>query len=185
MAITFKSFTAKLGTPLAIAFFVMMALSGVMLFFKLGANFVKSMHEWLGLVFILAVALHVLRNTKPFLGYLRLSNFWWIAGLTLATAAAFVVPSALRATPVNKAGVNVLTARAQKATLPDLAALLGTTGPALATALQAKGLTVPHERASLEEVAKASGRETREAFDAALGQAAPGGAAKGRPGVAK
>jgi hypothetical protein len=126
VAASVKSLLSKLGTPLAMAFFLAIATTGLMLFFKLGAATVKELHQWVGISFVVCALLHVVRNRKPFAGYIRTPAFWMIAALAMGMSAAFVVPALSRsAGEPGGPGVNALMTCAQKARLPELAGVPG------------------------------------------------------------
>ena len=54
------------ATAATAAVFVVVGLSGVLMFFHLGEAQVKELHEWLGLGFVAFAALHVWRNGAAF-----------------------------------------------------------------------------------------------------------------------
>jgi hypothetical protein len=175
----FKKILRTLGTPLPMAVFFVTATTGLMMFFKIGQASVKELHEWLSLVFVLGAVLHIVRNFKAFRGYLRTKNFLVVAAMTAVAAAAMVVPAFLEKRP--ERGQNPLTKVAQEAAVGDIAPLLHTTPQGLVDKLKGRGLTVPSERASLTEVAKASGKEPREVLDITFGPGA-GGPSRGPQG---
>ncbi|WP_461535089.1 DUF4405 domain-containing protein [Spongorhabdus nitratireducens] len=47
-------------TPLTVASFIIVAVTGVMMFFKLRAGIITPAHEWLGIVFVVMGILHML-----------------------------------------------------------------------------------------------------------------------------
>lgn len=53
-------------TPLTIGSFVLVAATGILMFFHLNTGFSKVAHEYLSWVFLGAVALHILVNVRPF-----------------------------------------------------------------------------------------------------------------------
>lgn len=48
-----------------------MAVTGILMFFHLGVGAVKLAHEWLGWLFVIGVAAHLVVNRRPLLGYFR------------------------------------------------------------------------------------------------------------------
>ena len=59
------------ATPVTVGAFILMATTGILMFFHLDTGLNKEAHEWLGWVMIAGVALHVFSNWKPFTGHLR------------------------------------------------------------------------------------------------------------------
>lgn len=60
----------KIATPLTIGAFVLMAVTGLLMFFHASTMTNKLAHEWVGLIFVGAVALHVAVNMRPFTAHL-------------------------------------------------------------------------------------------------------------------
>lgn len=59
----------KLVTPSTISFFVIVSLSGVLMFFNIKDAIMVRIHEYLGLAFVIIAIFHVLANLKQFNGY--------------------------------------------------------------------------------------------------------------------
>lgn len=56
----------KYATPLTIGSFVLMAVTGILMFFHLDSGLNKLAHEWLGWAMVAAVGLHVVLNWRAF-----------------------------------------------------------------------------------------------------------------------
>ncbi|ODR97611.1 hypothetical protein AUC69_10890 [Methyloceanibacter superfactus] len=52
----------KYITAVAAALFLIVAASGLAMFFHVGEDLVKEMHEWLAVIFVAAIGLHILRT---------------------------------------------------------------------------------------------------------------------------
>lgn len=61
----------KYATPLTIGSFLLMAVTGILMFFHLNTTFNKVAHEYLGLVMVAAVGLHVVLNWRAFTIYFK------------------------------------------------------------------------------------------------------------------
>lgn len=61
----------KWATPVTIGIFVLMAVTGILMFFHLDMGLNKLVHEWAGWVMVAGVLAHVLVNYRAFLGYLK------------------------------------------------------------------------------------------------------------------
>lgn len=59
------------ATPLTIGSFVVMAVTGILMFFHLDTGLNKAAHEWLGWAMVAAVAAHLVVNSRAFTMYLR------------------------------------------------------------------------------------------------------------------
>jgi Domain of unknown function (DUF4405) len=114
----------KYATQLVAVLSLIIGISGVMMFFKLFKPQLQGMHSWLGLAFVLAVALHLTRNRRMLfvmLSQRRLHIMW---GISIAVVIAF-----LFAAPTNsKGGLEKEAMRAlQKSPLALVAPALGIT----------------------------------------------------------
>ncbi|MGE4559235.1 MAG: DUF4405 domain-containing protein, partial [Desulfobulbus sp.] len=52
-------------TPFTLGAFLLSALTGILLFFKVHIGLVKPVHEWLSWLLVIAAALHILLNYRP------------------------------------------------------------------------------------------------------------------------
>jgi hypothetical protein len=64
------SFLRKYATPLSFVTFLAAGVTGVMLFLGIGSREVGDLHEWLGLAFVAAMILHLVRNWRGVLAML-------------------------------------------------------------------------------------------------------------------
>ena len=60
------------ATSLTVGAFLLMSVTGVLMFFHLDMGLNKTAHEWTGLVLVTAVALHIVVNFVAFKRYFRL-----------------------------------------------------------------------------------------------------------------
>lgn len=86
-----KSSQRDIATSATALMFVAIGLSGIMMFFHFFDDYVKEMHEWLGLVFVAAVFLHVFVHMKSLKNYFSKPLFQGFSVITLAAVFAFVV----------------------------------------------------------------------------------------------
>jgi len=61
----------KWATPLTIGSFLVMAVTGILMFFHLDTGLNTVAHEWLGWAMVAAVAAHLVVNARAFTLYLR------------------------------------------------------------------------------------------------------------------
>lgn len=74
-----QSLTQTLGlrrwaTPLTIGSFLLMAVSGVLMFFDVVPGYVSFAHEWFSWLFLLGTAAHIVVNVRAFEKHLRTSR---------------------------------------------------------------------------------------------------------------
>ena len=150
------------ATPLTTGLFLVSLISGVALFLGLGPAYFHGMHEWLSMVLILPFVLHIWRNWRPFLGYFKRAPMAIALAVSVAAAAAFVVPvmgaEGGRSGPPQFALAHL----ALGAPIADVAPILGLDGAGLVTKLQGLGYTVSGPGQTLLEVAAASEKSEME-----------------------
>ena len=68
------------ATPLTIGSFLLLAVTGILMFFHLDTGVNKLAHEWLSWVMVAGVLLHVLANLPAFKRHFTLHRGRWIIG---------------------------------------------------------------------------------------------------------
>lgn len=126
------------ATPLTIATFALMGVTGVLMFFHLDTGFNKLAHEWLGWVMVAGVALHAVANWAAFKRHLLGSRRGQvIVALGLALTAASFVPQPAR--PGGGSPPQLAMRTLLDAPLQHLAPLAGQSPEALVARLRAAG----------------------------------------------
>lgn len=87
----------KWATPVTIGAFLLMAVTGILMFFHLDSGVNKLVHEWVSWAMVGGVAAHVVVNYRAFLGYLKRP----LAGVVVA---AFVLVLGLSFIPAGGGG---------------------------------------------------------------------------------
>jgi rhodanese-related sulfurtransferase len=162
----------SVATPAVIAVFAALATTGILLFFHLAERSVKELHEWLGIVFVVAASLHVARNFPAWRAHLRSKVFWGLATVVLGVAATFVVP-ALGAREERPQGLRLVIDAVGRAPLADVARLLECSPDELRARLQRAGIPASAEAPTLEAIAKAAGKPVRAVMEAVVASTAP------------
>lgn len=61
----------EINTPITAGAFILVGITGVLMFYHLDTGLNKTFHEWVGLIFVAASILHVVTNFKPFKKHLQ------------------------------------------------------------------------------------------------------------------
>ncbi|MGR6469021.1 DUF4405 domain-containing protein [Rhizobium sp. PAMB 3182] len=152
----------RYATPFTTGLFLVSLISGIALFFHYGSAYFHGMHEWLSMVLIAPFLLHIWKNWRPFVNYLKRPPMAIASGLSLAAAIAFAVPAMTETAGASGNPMVAISQAITGGTVADVAPLFGHTPESLATALQEKGLTVTSADSTIADVAKASGVADRE-----------------------
>lgn len=144
--------TAKnISTTPTIALFLIISVTGIFLLLHVGSPNLKTIHQWLGLVFVACGMLHAIANwklMKRYLGGMKAAAI----GLMLISAVTYSVV----AVPTDKAGnpIKSIIMKVMKAPLSTIAILYGQETDALVKQLQAKGYTIASVDNTLEDIAR-------------------------------
>jgi hypothetical protein len=151
------SFLSRYATPLITGLFLVSLISGIALFFHLGPTAFRGMHEWLSMVLILPFILHIWKNWKPMLCYLRRMPMAISLALSVVAAGVFFVPSGegqRRAGPVQFQLAQTVIAATPAAAAP----IFGVTEEDLLRRIGAAGLSAQQPGMTLGDIAAASGK---------------------------
>lgn len=88
---TAKDAMMRYATPFTTWLFLISLVSGVALFFRVGTNYFREMHELLSMLLIIPFVFHVWRNWGAMVSYFRKSAMWIATAVSLAAAGLFVV----------------------------------------------------------------------------------------------
>lgn len=78
-------------SPFLMTVFASVAITGVLLFFHVKNGPIVVVHEWLGMVFVIAGLLHIILNLRQFVAYLKLPRAWIGIALALICIGVFAV----------------------------------------------------------------------------------------------
>lgn len=97
------------ATPLTIGSFLVIAVTGVLMFFHLDTGLNKLAHEWLAWAMIAAVGLHAAAHFRSFSRYFTRPRALAVIGVSLVIlAASFLTPPGKSAKPPHVLAVNAL-----------------------------------------------------------------------------
>ena len=88
------SFLRKYATPLSLVTFLAAAVTGVMMFFDVHSRQLSEVHEWIGVIFVIALLLHLARNWRGMLAMMSSTRSKAIVGGLGAVALVFIIGSA-------------------------------------------------------------------------------------------
>jgi hypothetical protein len=160
-----NNFLKESATPLAMALFIVIAVSGTMLFFHVGEGLVKELHEWFGIAFVTAAILHVYRNWLLFKKYFQKRLLWAILTLTIIVTLAFVAPAGLLG---QRNGIRLIVDAVSTAPLQQIAPVLGTSYEDMRARFAKQGIVINNPAISLREIAHHSKRELPEVLTIAI-----------------
>ncbi len=148
----------KYATPLITWLFVISLVSGLALFFRVGAQYFREMHEWLSLVLLVPFVLHIWKNWRPFLAYFKR----WPMRLSLAACAvaafAFAAPAALGTSSGGNPAVALATA-VENSTIAEVSPVFNLTPEELTAAVTKAGFTISSPDKAIKDIATESGKD--------------------------
>jgi len=156
----------KYITAISAALFLVVAVSGLAMFFHVGEDLVKEMHQWLAVIFVAAIGLHIFRNWGGMMTYVRRRTIMAPVALAALAAAAFIVPAALSGGEDPR---HILMQSLQEAKLVDLGRVLDVPADSLVARLEKEGFTVGSSEQRLSEIASGSGKPPMAALMTAAG----------------
>lgn len=150
-----SGFINKYATAATATLFLVVAGSGLAMFFHVGEDLVKEMHEWLSVVMITAVAVHIYKNWKPLVTYVRRRTILAPLALTVIAAAAFIVPAAMSGGEDPR---RQIFQALQNAKLTAVGEMLDVAPDELADKLKTRGFVIASNDQRLSEIAQASNK---------------------------
>jgi hypothetical protein len=159
------------ATPVTIGAFVLMAVTGLLMFFHWDSGLNKLAHEWLGWVMIAGVALHVAVNWGAFRRYFMASatGRGVIAAFAVILLTSFAPVGGGKGAPPPVLAMNAIA----RAPIAALAPLAGRSAEEMIRALNAAGIAVAGPEASIASVAGNSRELQAKAMAALFGAGKP------------
>lgn len=136
------------ATPLTIGTFLIMGATGILLFFHTNTTLNKVVHEYVGLVMVAAVILHVVLNWRAFQTYFKRP-----VALTLMGASAVMLAASFVSLGEETGGTRPDMAVLQmvsSASLTDLAPIMGTDAAHLVARLAEQGVTATPDQTLID-----------------------------------
>lgn len=136
------------ATPLTIGTFLIMGATGILLFFHTNTTLNKVVHEYVGLVMVAAVILHVVLNWRAFQTYFKRP-----VALTLMGASAVMLAASFVSLGEETGGTRpdmVVLQMVSSASLTDLAPIMGTDTADLVARLAEQGVTATPDQTLID-----------------------------------
>lgn len=152
-------------TAVSAGLFLVVGVSGLAMFFGIGEDLVKEMHEWLAVIFVAAIVLHLVRNWSGMMTYVRRGTIVAPVIVALVAGAAFVVPAAISA---RSNPMPTLLHAMENAKLTDIGRVLDVPADDLAATLEDRGYVVESTDQRLSEIAGNSDQPTMAALTTVL-----------------
>ena len=148
------SFLRNYATPLGFVAFLAAGVTGLMLFLGIGSRELGDLHEWLGIFFVAAMILHLVRNGRGVLAMLSSVRAKAIvAGLGAVAIVLIAVQGFGGDGGGQGGGPHRILARLASAPIAKMAPALGMTGDEAVARLKSGGVAVAGPQQSLAEIA--------------------------------
>ncbi len=151
MSISLKSW----ATPLATGTFIILAVTGTLMFFKVRTGFIGPVHEWVSWGLTAGVILHVIANWKSFTAYFsKKPALATICAGILITAVSIFAPAEKEANP----RMNIIKA-VESSSLETVALVAGKNSETIIDKLASKGISVDKPTMTIREIARSNSRK--------------------------
>lgn len=158
------------ATPMTIGAFMLISITGIMMFFHIELGIIKVAHEWLSWLMLLAVGLHVVVNWRAFSRYFSQKPAVAVIGVfALLLLAAMLIQGDERRGPQGRGGPMQAAQVLLTAPLDKVADITGNTPNGLRAKLQEKGFAVDAAATSLDAIAKQNQRNPMEVLNGVMG----------------
>ncbi|MDE2163725.1 MAG: DUF4405 domain-containing protein [Alphaproteobacteria bacterium] len=155
-------FLRNYATPLSFVTFLATGVTGVMLFFELRSRTLSEVHEWVGMLFVTAIVLHLVRNWRSLLAMLSTPRSKVVVG-GLSTVAALLVlvnlPFSSGHSGHDFRGLQQVVQKLTAVPIAQLAPALGMTDNEAILRLRKGGVAVTGPEQSLAEIANDQHKE--------------------------
>lgn len=160
-----KLFPRKIVTPVTGVLALVIGISGGMLFFHLGEGVVKSAHEWLGMLFVLVMLIHMLSNWSAIVQHFRQPVARTAAFSLVLVTGLFLGSGALS----QSGGPNLVYQALEEAPITSLATLFRVDETALIGELGNRGIVIAANDQSIQAAAALAGLDARQALKQLVG----------------
>ena len=152
----------KPATSLTIGLFLIMSISGMLIFFEFGTGPIRATHEWTSIAFMIAALMHILVHLKPFTRYFKERTVAYIMVACMAGGLLYV-QSRNDLYAAEETFQQVIHSE-----LSGLTSLFGEDIGSLKQKLRDMGLTVTDPSQSIYELAESNGRDVYDIIEPLL-----------------
>ncbi|MBC8524466.1 MAG: DUF4405 domain-containing protein [Chlorobium phaeobacteroides] len=143
------------ATPLAAGTFIILAVTGILMFFKLNAGYIKPVHEWLSWAMVIGVVFHTIANWKAFTAYFsRQPSLSIITAGLIITALSVFAPSSEKGN-FKKNMFRVI----ESAKIETLADMTDQNSAVIIRKFESNGITEAGTAMTVKEIAAQSGKK--------------------------
>jgi len=148
------TFLRRYATPLSLVTGFAVSITGIMMLFGLRGG-LGEIHEWIGVAFVAALLMHIVRNWRAVLGMMKpwpSKAIVGVVGIALAVLVLTNLPSGHGGG--HQGGPWLVANRVGAVPITIAAPALGMTGDEAIAKLKAKGITVKDGKTSLADIAR-------------------------------
>ncbi|KFL34277.1 MULTISPECIES: DUF4405 domain-containing protein [unclassified Sulfurospirillum] len=144
--------------------FVVVSITGVLMYFKIRMFSVQSLHIWLGFAFAIAGCLHLFKNWSGFLSYFKKRSTMVSIAFALCVTATFIILPLINPQAKNIFPKNQLFSAMLNAPLSKVAAFVALDEEMMAKKLADHQILASHKQ-SVSEIAKANEKSNDEVLN--------------------
>lgn len=133
-----SSYLRSWATPVVIGVFILMSVTGLLMFFHLSVGLNKLAHEWFGLLFIIGAIAHVIVHYKSFIKYFKKP----LAASLISLFIVFLVLSFFSFKQQNSNPTKIVIEKIAKTPIANLVEISGKSAAEISISLAKKGFVV-------------------------------------------
>lgn len=161
----------KWATPLTAGSFLLVALTGILMFFKIRPGLTTAVHEWLGMLFVVASVLHLVINWRPMMAHLRRPlGQGLVAVFTVLTVFSLLVPGGNKGPGEGMRTLRAVLPSLSHARVDQIAPVAGIGTDEALKRLAAAGMVGASGSSHLDELARTAGTTPEKALIAVFPQ---------------
>lgn len=145
----------KWATPITIGAFILSAVTGIMLFFKLNLGMVKVVHEWMSWLLVGGTVFHVIANGRLFAGYFSTHLGRAIIVVFILFTCAALIPLGEKQGHAGPPVASIL----NRTPLSSVAMAAGHTPDEAVALLKANGVKIEGKEQSIAEISRENGKD--------------------------
>ncbi len=165
-------FQRSFVTPLVTATFAIVGLSGVLMLLHVKNATVKESHELVGLLFVIAAAVHLALNWSCFLTYLR-KPLTITLGVVVIALVVLMFAGSQGGIPGGPHAMMEIARRVETASLAQAAPVFGVNVEESLTLLREQGLRVESQDDRIADIARNNGKNAAEILSLLMGPGEP------------